>query len=135
MKGFAKHLLVFLLALVVGWASALLHVAEVEQTYVQMHEPAGPYSLVDVEGHSSVPVQSFVAIMPAERIAVVNPVRFPSSPVAERIGSNTVFSSAQQCCCQLIALREKSIKHGYEGYKAQLCSHGHYLYSLCKMLI
>lgn len=130
MKGFVKHLLVLSLALVLGWGSALLHVAEVEQ----MHETSSSYTLVDHETPSH-PLQNFVAIVPAERIAVVNPVRFPSSPVAERIGSNTVFASAQQCCCQLTALREKSIRHDYEGYKAQMCSHGHYLYSLCQMLI
>lgn len=135
MKGFVKHLLVFSLALVLGWGSALLHVAEVEQSMEQMHETSTPYTLVDHETPQH-PVQSFVAIVPAERMAVVNPVRFPSSPVAERMGgSNTVFASAQQCCCQLVALREKSMRHDYEGYKAQMCSHGHYLYSLCQMLI
>ncbi len=94
MKGFVKHLLVLSLALVLGWGSALLHVAEVEQ----MHETSSSYTLVDHETPSH-PLQNFVAIVPAERIAVVNTVRFPSSPVAERIGSNTVFASTQQCCC------------------------------------
>ncbi len=134
MKGFVKHLLVFSLALILGWVSAL-HVAEVERVYASVHETDTPYTLVDTDGHAHHSGPSFVAIIPAERIAAVNQVRFPSSPVAERVGSHTAFSCVQHCCCQLMALREKSIRHGYEGYRAQLCSHGHYLYSLCKMLI
>ena len=37
MKGFVKHLLVFSLALILGWVSAL-HVAEVERVYASVHE-------------------------------------------------------------------------------------------------
>ncbi|HIY49617.1 MAG TPA: hypothetical protein H9834_07350 [Candidatus Barnesiella excrementavium] len=135
MKGFVKHLFVFSLALVLGCALALLHVAEAEEAYASVHGTTTPYTLVDTEGHAHHPGQSFVAIIPAERIAAVNQVRFPSSPVAERVGSHAAFSCVQHCCCQLMALREKSIRHDYEGYRAQLCSRGHYLYSLCKMLI
>lgn len=134
MKGFVKHLLMLSLALVLGWASTLFYVSEAETAWVQSSETESPYTLTDSDSHSY-PVPSFEAIVPAERVAGIHTVRFPSSPVAERVGSHTAFSSAQQCCCQLITLREKLIRHDYEGYKAQLCSHGHYLYSLCQMLI
>lgn len=118
------------LALILGWASTLFYVSEAETAWVQSSETESPYTLTDSDSHSY-PVPSFEAIVPAERVAGIHTVRFPSSPVAERVGSHTAFSSAQQCCCQLITLREND----YEGYKAQLCSHGHYLYSLCQMLI
>lgn len=72
MKGFVKHLFVFSLALVLGCASALLHVAEAEEAYASVHGTTTPYTLVDTEGHAHHPGQSFVAIIPAERIAAVN---------------------------------------------------------------
>ncbi len=122
------------LALILGWASTLFYVSEAETAWVQSSETESPYTLTDSDSHSY-PVPSFEAIVPAERVAGIHTVRFPSSPVAERVGSHTAFSSAQQCCCQLVSLREKSERLCYESYKAGLCSHGHYLYSLCQMLI
>lgn len=129
-----KYLTVISLALLLGWASALFHAADVEKAFEPMHETSGPYTLADSQSHSQ-PAQSFVAIVPAERVAGINQVRVPASPVAERVGSHTSFPDVQQCCCQLVSLREKSERLCYEDYKAGLCAHGHYLYSLCKMLI
>ena len=48
---------------------------------------------------------------------------------------NAAFLYEQQLCCQLVDLREKIVGDCYDKYKAQLCYDGHYLYSLCKMLI
>lgn len=117
MKGFVKHLLMVSLALILGWASTLFYVSEAETAWVQSSETESPYTLADSQSHSQ-PAQSFVAIVPAERVAGINQVRVPASPVAERVGSHTSFPDVQQCCCQLITLREKSIRHDYEGYKA-----------------
>lgn len=133
-KGFVKYLTVISLALLLGWASALFHAADVEKAFETVHETSSPYTLADSEAHSH-PVQNFVAIVPAERVAGINQVRVPASPTAERVGSHTSFPEAQQCCCLLLSLREKAERLCYETYKARLCSLGHYLYSLCRMLI
>ena len=59
----------------------------------------------------------------------------PSSPITGKVGGNIAFLYEQQLYCQLVDLWEKVVEDCYDKYKAQLCYDGHYLYSLCKMLI
>ena len=75
------------------------------------------------------------AIIPVERGLCVNVSRFPSSPITGKVGENIAFLYEQQLYCQLVDLWEKVVEDCYDKYKAQLCYDGHYLYSLCKMLI
>lgn len=52
-----------------------------------------------------------------------------------RLRGYIAFLYEQQLYCQLVDLWEKVVEDCYDKYKAQLCYDGHYLYSLCKMLI
>ena len=105
-----------------------------ENELVKPQDPSYPYSLIDVRAQS-LPIQNFTAIIPVERGLCVNVSRFPSSPITEEASGNAAFLYEQQLCCQLVDLREKIVGDCYDKYKAQLCYDGHYLYSLCKMLI
>ena len=110
MKGFMRKIVVFLFATIFGLTSAIFLSAGGENELVKPQDPSYPYSLIDVRAQS-LPIQNFTAIIPVERGLCVNVSRFPSSPITEE---------ASDC---------------YDKYKAQLCYDGHYLYSLCKMLI
>ena len=108
--------------------------AGADNELVKPQDPSYPYSLIDVRAQS-LPMQSFTAIIPVERGLCVNVSRFPSSPITGKVGENIAFLYEQQLYCQLVDLWEKVVEDCYDKYKAQLCYDGHYLYSLCKMLI
>lgn len=134
MKGFMRKIVVFLFATIFGLTSAIFLSAGGENELVKPQDPSYPYSLIDVRAQS-LPIQNFTAIIPVERGLCVNVSRFPSSPITEEASGNAAFLYEQQLCCQLVDLREKIVGDYYDKYKAQLCYDGHYLYSLCKMLI
>lgn len=134
MKGFIRNILVFTLALVFGLSSAALCSVDVENEYVKSENPQYPYSLIDGNTQSA-PIQNFVALVPAERIAAVTQSRVPASPMVGRIWTHSDFTSEQQLYCQLASLHEKEIKNCYGNYKSRLCYDGHYLYTFCKILI
>lgn len=114
--------------------SAIFLSAGADNELVKPQDPSYPYSLIDVRAQS-LPMQSFTAIIPVERGLCVNVSRFPSSPITGKVGENIAFLYEQQLYCQLVDLWEKVVEDCYDKYKAQLCYDGHYLYSLCKMLI
>lgn len=135
MKGFMRKTAIFLFAVIFGLTSAVFLSAGAENEFVKPQDTSYPYSLlIDIRAHS-LPIQNFAAIIPEERGLCVNVPRFPSSPTTGEAGGNASFLYERQLCCQLADLREKIVGDCYDKYKAQLCYDGHYLYSLCKMLI
>lgn len=134
MKGFMRKIVAFLFAVIFGLTSAIFLSAGADNELVKPQDPSYHYSLIDVRAQS-LPIQNFTAIIPVERGLCVNVSRFPSSPITEEASGNAAFLYEQQLCCQLVDLREKIVGDCYDKYKAQLCYDGHYLYSLCKMLI
>ena len=134
MKDFIRNILVFTLALVFGLSSAALCSADVEREFVKSENTQYPYSLID-DSTQSVPIQSFVALVPVERIAAVTQPRVPASPLVSRVWNHTDFASEQQFYCLLASLHEKEVKNDYGDYKSRLCYDGHYLYTFCKLLI
>lgn len=134
MKGFMRKIVAFLFAVIFGLTSAIFLSEGADNELVKPQDPSYPYSLIDVRAQS-LPMQSFTAIIPVERGLCVNVSRFPSSPITGKVGENIAFLYEQQLYCQLVDLWEKVVEDCYDKYKAQLCYDGHYLYSLCKMLI
>lgn len=131
---FHEKIVAFLFAVIFGLTSAIFLSAGADNELVRPQDPSYPYSLIDVRAQS-LPMQSFTAIIPVERGLCVNVSRFPSSPITGKVGENIAFLYEQQLYCQLVDLWEKVVEDCYDKYKAQLCYDGHYLYSLCKMLI